>query len=232
MNRYALTFTVRPGTEPAVADILRGYRRPPPGAAGGPALLRRTSVFMAATRVVRVIDVDGDIGAVLRHLGDQPQIRAVEEALDPYLSTPRDLRSAEGVRAFLHHALLPIIRPAGAGEPEPAAADLAAERCGLLLPVRDGGGDQAAQAFAALTSPVSTTAFRRGDVLVGLLEASDGIDDTIDQLALSGSRTAAAALLAGAVHTTADLQTAGGLRSFLAECRMELLTDRQVGVPA
>ena len=53
MNRYALTFTVTPGSEPEVARILSGYGRPAAGRRpGGPPLLRRTSVFLAGNRVM------------------------------------------------------------------------------------------------------------------------------------------------------------------------------------
>jgi hypothetical protein len=223
MNRYALSFTVQPGSEPAVAEILGSYRRPPAGAASGPPLLRRTSVFMAGPRVVRVMDVDGDIGAVMRHLAAQPQIRAVEEALDPHLSTPRDLGSADGAREFLHQALLPLASHRAGPE---------GQRCALLYPVRAGHGKRLARLLADGVPAVSTTTFRRGDVVVRMVEADPSAGDPLDQLARAESGAPAAAALAGMLDTRADLTTGAGLRAFLEGCRMDLLTDRRVGVPA
>jgi hypothetical protein len=223
MNRYALSFTVKPGSEPAVAEILGSYRRPPAGAASGPPLLRRTSVFMAGARVVRVMDVDGDIGAVMRHLAAQPQIRAVEEALDPHLGAPRDLRSANGAREFLHQALLPVASHRAGPE---------GQRCALLYPVRAGCGEQLARLLADGAPTVPTTTFRRGDVVVRMLEVDGSAGDPLDQLARAESGAQAASALAGMLDTHADLTTEAGLRAFLEECRMELLTDRRVGVPA
>jgi hypothetical protein len=238
VNRYALSFTVKPGSEPEVAEILRGYRRPPAGAAGGaPPLLRRTSVFMAGQRVVRVMDVAGDIGAVMRHLAAQPQIRAVEEALDPYLSAPRDLRSTAGVQAFLHHALLPLAShrdgPAGQqlrGAGGRRSAVLGESRCGLLYPVRAGRGERAVRLLYDGV-PALTTTFRRGDLVVGMLEVDGSVSDTLDHLARAAARDSAESL-AEVLDTTADLTTEAGRRGFFESCQMELLTDRRVGVPA
>jgi SchA/CurD like domain len=221
MNRYALSFTVKPGTEPQVAELLRTYRRPPAAATpGGPPLLHRTSVFMVGQRVVRVIDVSGSLGTVMRHLAAQPQIRAVEAALDPFLSSPRDLTSPEGVRAFLHSALLPPTGPSG-----DAPAAQPRQRCGLLFPVRPGRGEQAARLLARAGL---TTTFRRGDVLVGLLEVDGDASGARDRWAREVSATAGTTALAGVVQTREDLTTDRGFRRFVADCQMELLTDRGV----
>lgn len=240
MNRYAISFTVKPGTEPQVAEVLRSYRRPQAAAgSGGPPLLRRTSVFMAGQRVVRVIDVAGNIGTVMHHLATQPQIRAVEAALDPYLSTPRNLDSPEGVRAFLHSALLP---PAGGrttrevtgdatGDAAGDVTDHAGQRCGLIFPVLPGRGEAAARLLAGDGAPVSTT-FRRGDVLVGLLETDGDPAGVLDHWAHHASRSASAQALAAIMATGEDLASEASFGRFLADCRMELLTDRRVGVPA
>ncbi|MDG4763519.1 SchA/CurD-like domain-containing protein [Solwaraspora sp. WMMD406] len=86
MNRYALTFTIKPGCEPEVSRVLSSYGRPDAGRGpGGPPLLRRTSVFMTGNRVIRVMDIDGTIGEAMLHIAKQPQVKAVEEALDRYL---------------------------------------------------------------------------------------------------------------------------------------------------
>lgn len=223
MNRYAISFTIKPGSEPQVADILRSYRRPRAGGSGGgPPLLRRTSVFMSGRRVVRVMDVDGDVGMVMRHLASQPQIRAVEEALNPHLTEPRDMRSTAGVQAFLHQALLPLASHRDGQQ---------GERCGLLYPVRAGRGEQAVRLLADGVPSASITTFRRGDVVVQMLETDGSAGDTLDQLARAAARVSVEAL-AAVVDTDVDLTADAGLRKFFEDCRMELVTDRRAGVPA
>lgn len=245
MNRYALSFTVTPGSESAVAEILRGYGRPRAAAAdGGPPMLRRTSVFMAGRRVLRVVDVDGEIGEVMRHLAEQPQIRAAEAALDPHLATPRDLGSPQGRQAFLDEALLPaaLHRVTPAELLPEVAADRRGQRCALLYPVRPGHGEAAAALLAAgpplsvraseHTALAATTVFRRGDLLVRMFEVDGELDEALDHLAAAAASSPVVAELAGAVATPQDLTTAAGFRGFLDDCRMELLTDRRVEVPA
>lgn len=245
MNRYALSFVITPGSEPAVAEVLRSYRRPQAATdPGGPPLLRRTSVFLAGQRVVRVMDVAADISEVMRHLASQPQIRAVEEALDPYLVTPRDLRSPDGVQEFLDRALLPAVlhRVTPAELLPDVPADQRGQRCGLLYPVRAGNGEAAAALLAdgrplavqadAHTTLASTTVFRRGDVLVRMFEVDGSVTDALDHLARAAASAATAAELSDLLETSADLTTETGWRTLLEDCRMELLTDRRVGVPA
>lgn len=235
MNRYAISFTVKPGTEPKVAELLRNHRRPAAGAsAEGPPLLLRTSLFMAGQRVVRVIDVAGDIDAVMRHLVSQPQIRAVEAALNQFLASPRDLDSPEGVQAFLHSSLLPPT-----GQPAEAPSVHSGERCGFLFPVRSGRGGRAARLLADGAGatlgqdprfPVTT--FRRGDVLFGLLGATGDLPDALAEWAREAAGATGASELAGVMETSEDLTQPDGFRKFLEDCRMELLTDRRAAVPA
>lgn len=259
MNRYLLTFTVRPGAESTVAQLLRGYRRPPAAAtSSGPPLLRRTSVFMSGQRVVRVVDVAGGIGAVMRHLAGLPQIRELEEALDPHLTIRRDLRTPEGLRAFLYGALVPAVSGSGAGRSglggRPGSGpDLAGEsgalRCALRYPVRPGNGRQLARLLAgarssgrlglvaaALGESASSSVFGREDLVVEVIESDCPASEVLDRVAKGLSPIALSQLAKSVVghgHPPApvDLQTTGGIRDFLAGCQMELLTDRRVGVP-
>ncbi|MGW2547008.1 SchA/CurD-like domain-containing protein, partial [Kitasatospora sp. NPDC001574] len=82
--RHALTFTVKPGSEPEVARILSGYTSPR-AEVDDTTRLRRTSLFMHGNRVVRAVEVVGNLGDALRHVAMQPEVRAVEEAINPYL---------------------------------------------------------------------------------------------------------------------------------------------------
>ncbi|MBO0912817.1 SchA/CurD-like domain-containing protein, partial [Streptomyces laculatispora] len=97
--RHALTFTVRPGTEEIVAKILSDYDAPE-ARVDEHTRLRRTSLFMHGNRVVRAVEVEGDLLAALRHVSRQPEVRAVEEALNPYLEQDRDLADPDSARMF------------------------------------------------------------------------------------------------------------------------------------
>ncbi|GLF95488.1 SchA/CurD-like domain-containing protein [Streptomyces yaizuensis] len=240
MNRYALTFTVKPGSEPDVARILSGYGRPAAGSRpDGPALLRRTSVFLAGNRVVRVVDVDGRLAEVMAHLGNQPMVKAVEEALDPYLEEPRDLSGADGALAFLHRALLPVVHDRRTPEHLlPGSPGDAPDRVGLLYPALPGRGGRLAELLAAtrVLSPDSpttlarTTIFRRGDVVLRLVEVRGSTGDALDRIAAAATRHGGGGRLAELVESTENLHGTEGFRSFLARISLPLLTDRRTGV--
>ena len=105
MERYALAFTVKPGTEQQVADILSGYGRPASEIDDTTRLLG-TTVFMQGNLVVRVLDIDGELPAVMRHLAAQPEIQDAEEQLTPYLEQARDMSTPEGARSFFLNAMM------------------------------------------------------------------------------------------------------------------------------
>ncbi|MFE2584103.1 SchA/CurD-like domain-containing protein [Streptomyces sp. NPDC059378] len=243
MNRYALTFTVSPGSEPEVARILSGYGRPAAGRRpGGPPLLRRTSVFLAGNRVIRVIDVDGRLGEVMAHLAEQPQIRAVEEALDPHLQEPRDLSGGDGIRAFLHRALLPVVHDrATAGQLLPESpAEHRGNRVALLYPARPGSGGELAELLAGTrvlrpdtpTTLARTTIFRRGDVVLRLAEVHGDTSEALDRIATAAVRSGGADKLAALVAADENLHDTDGFRAFLERISVRMLTDRRIGAPA
>lgn len=244
VRRYAISFTITPGAEPAVAEILRNYQRPKAGAAGGGApLLRRTSVFLSGQQVVRVMDVAADPETVLRHLSEQPQIREVEARLDPYLATPRDLSTAGGMREFLERALLPVVFDRVTPEElRPATpAGERGQRCAIRYPVRPGCGAQLAELLTARasmalqadqsTTLAATTLFRRDDLLIRVFEVDGRVADALDHLARVVTDSPVGGELAELLDTTTDLTTVDGFRRFLADHQMELLTDRRVGRP-
>ncbi|MEU4331225.1 SchA/CurD-like domain-containing protein [Nonomuraea dietziae] len=105
MQRYAITFEIRQGTQAAVRELLSGYAPPEWETADGTRLLS-TSIFMKDTTVIRVIEIDGSLPSVMRHLAAQPSIQKLERELDPYLATPRDMSTPEGARAFFVSALM------------------------------------------------------------------------------------------------------------------------------
>ncbi|MGW2487621.1 SchA/CurD-like domain-containing protein [Streptomyces sp. NPDC001606] len=203
--RHALTFTVRPGSEERVAKILADYASPEPRV-DETTRLCRTSLFMHGNRVVRAIEVRGDLLAALRHVARQPEVRAVEEAINPYLEQERDLNDQESARVFFTRAALPAVHHVTADELAEG------ERHALYYPARPDRGMELAELLAqtdeaAADDPASpvlrSTIFQRDDVVVRLIDLRPGAD------ADAAAAAAPADLLAGAA------------------VRMQLITDRR-----
>ncbi|MEU2714709.1 SchA/CurD-like domain-containing protein [Streptomyces sp. NPDC007205] len=175
--RHALTFTVKPGSEAEVARILADYASPE-ARVDETTRLCRTSLFMHGNRVVRAIEVRGDLLAALRHVARQPEVRAVEEAINPYLEQERDLNDQESARVFFTRAALPAVHHVTADEL------VEGERLALYYPARPGRGMELAQLLsrgdeAAAEDPRSpvlrSTIFQRDDVVVRLVDHRAGV---------------------------------------------------------
>ncbi|SDM05564.1 SchA/CurD-like domain-containing protein [Streptomyces wuyuanensis] len=172
--RHALTFTVKPGSEAVVADILAGYQSPQ-SKVDEHTRLRRTSLFMHGNRVVRAVEVEGDLMAALRHVSRQPEVRAVEEAINPYLEQDRDLNDPDSARVFFTRAALPAVHHlASAGDDHEAVKRHALyypakPGCGMALARLLAGQDEAAAGDPA--TPIdSSTIFQRDDIVVRLVD--------------------------------------------------------------
>ena len=209
--RHALTFTVKPGSEEAVAKILADYASPEPKV-DDTTRLCRTSLFMHGNRVVRAIEVRGDLLAALRHVARQPEVRAVEEAINPYLEQDRDLDDPESARVFFTRAALPAVHHVTADQEDPQA-----QRHALYYPARPGRGLKLAELLAqqdeaAADDPRSpvlrSTIFQRDDVVVRLIDVRSGVDGDDPALSVKAGE------LQKLLHGTAPV-------------RMDLVTDRR-----
>ncbi|MFG3016374.1 SchA/CurD-like domain-containing protein [Streptomyces cinerochromogenes] len=174
--RHALTFTVKPGSEAQVKRILADYASPR-AKVDETTRLCRTSLFMHGNRVVRAIEVRGDLLAALRHVARQPEVRAVEEAINPYLEQERDLNDQESARVFFTRAALPAVHHVTADELTEG------ERQALYYPARPDCGMRLAELLAqqdeaAAEDPDSpvlrSTIFQRDDVVVRLVDVRPG----------------------------------------------------------
>lgn len=233
--RHAITFTVKPGSEPVVADILANYTSPE-AQVDETTRLRRTSLFMHGNRVVRAVEVQGDLLAALRHVARQPEVRKVEEAINPYLEQDRDLHDPDSARVFFTRAALPAVHhlATAGGEDHPdvtrhALFYQAKPGCGMALARLLAGQDEAA-AHDPKAPLDSSTIFQRDDIVVRLVEVRGPIDaQPLLTVGAHGPRKAAmlARLLddeefrGGATPTEADMSR------FLARADMNLLTDRR-----
>jgi heme-degrading monooxygenase HmoA len=234
MIRHALTFTVKPGSEQTVARILADYTSPE-ARVDDTTRLCRTSLFMHGNRVVRAIEVRGDLLAALRHVARQPEVRAVEEAINPYLEQHRDLNDPESARVFFTRAALPAVHHVTSGQECPEA-----KRHALYYPARQGCGMRLARLLAEQDeaqaddprSPVcGSTIFQRDDIVVRLIDVRGGLDaDPVLTLGLPDSAQAAelTTLLDGAaVGADGPALKSGDLARFLTLARMDLVTDRR-----
>jgi SchA/CurD like domain len=103
-----LIYPLKPGTEETVADIFRRSGRPnhdvldDDGNVVG--RLIRTLVFVGPGLAIRVIEVDGDLRSVSRHMSRQPQVRAFEREIEQHLAVPRDMVTPEGAERFFRDA--------------------------------------------------------------------------------------------------------------------------------
>ncbi|MFG2133605.1 SchA/CurD-like domain-containing protein [Streptomyces sp. NPDC048751] len=228
--RHALTFTVKPGSEEAVAKILADYASPEPRV-DDTTRLCRTSLFMHGNRVVRAIEVRGDLLAALRHVARQPEVRAVEEAINPYLEQDRDLDDPESARVFFTRAALPAVHHVTADQQDPQA-----ERHALYYPARPGCGMRLAELLArrdeaAADDPRSpvllSTIFQRDDVVVRLIDVRGGLDAADPALALGLPEAGRAAEVAELLDADTSALEGGDFSRFLAHTRMELVTDRR-----
>lgn len=237
MERYALTFTVRPGTEPEVQQILSEYPRPQTEIGDGARLLG-TTVYLWGARVVRMMDVEGPLPLVMRHLATQPAIRATEEALNPLLAEPRDLSDPGAAAAFFQRAMMRQIahQITGPGLLAPSAG-AAMGRMALAYPLRPGTGDAAAGLLSAgpvvpaeqRTVLAGATVFQQGDLLVMAVDYVGEAEDARACLAKAIAGTAATARLTELFEPGWDLATERGFQRFFAERQLRLVTDRRAG---
>jgi hypothetical protein len=237
--RHALTFTVKPGSESKVAEILADYA-PPQARVDESTRLSRTTLFMHGNRVVRTVEVEGDLMAALRHVSRQPEVRAVEEAINPHLEVNRDLTDPESARAFFIRAAMPAVHHVARGGPEPAEL----RRHALYYPARKGSGMALARLLShqdetAADDPAGSvyrsTVFHRDDIVVRLIDvSSDPEADPVMALAVHGERKTA--VLARLLDSAA-LGMVGRLTSerdairLLAHADMTLITDRRASQP-
>ncbi|MFF8392521.1 SchA/CurD-like domain-containing protein [Streptomyces sp. NPDC016172] len=232
--RHALTFTVKPGSEDIVAKILADYASPEPKV-DDTTRLCRTSLFMHGNRVVRAVEVRGDLLAALRHVARQPEVRAVEEAINPHLEQDRDLNDPESARVFFTRAALPAVHHV-----TPGRQDSQAERYALYYPARPEHGMKLAELLArqdeaAADDPRSpilrSTIFQRDDVVVRLIDVHGGLEaaEPVQVLGLSDSAQVAelTTLLDEATGSNPSASKDDGLARCLELARMELVTDRR-----
>jgi hypothetical protein len=110
----ALTYDIKAGYEKEISEIFGSFRR-----VGSPVVrdeqgeqttrILATAVFLRDDVMVRVIEYEGDLQEVARHMAAQPGVQEVERKLVPYLSRPRDTATPEGFVATFNRSLIPCL---------------------------------------------------------------------------------------------------------------------------
>jgi hypothetical protein len=116
MERYALLFTVKPGSEEKAAEILRTYGRPSSQASENTQLVS-TTVFIKGNIIVRLLEINGKLEEAAAHLSQQEAVRKVEQALSPLLEYPHDLSNPQAAKDFFQQALMTRLTHREAGRP-------------------------------------------------------------------------------------------------------------------
>jgi hypothetical protein len=106
---------IKPGSQDQVRELFHSYGRPDhtirddDGNEVG--TLLSTQVFMKDTTVIRVVETTDDVSLPVlgKHMGRQPEIRELEDKLDPYVAEPRDMSTDEGSRAFFIKSIMELI---------------------------------------------------------------------------------------------------------------------------
>ncbi|MFI2791402.1 SchA/CurD-like domain-containing protein, partial [Kitasatospora sp. NPDC018614] len=180
-------------------------------------------------RVVRAIEVRGDLLAALRHVARQPGIRAVEEAINPYLEQDRDLNDQESARVFFTRAALPAVHHVTSGQDDDRV-----ERHALFYPARPGQGMKLAELLAhederAADDPASpvrrSTVFERDDVVVRLIDVVGALE--ADPAAALGIADSARVAELTTLLDEGAAKKDGDLSRLLTLARMDLVTDRR-----
>jgi hypothetical protein len=201
---------------------------------------------MRGNQVVRSVEVVGDLVAALRHVAAQPEVRAVEEAINPYLEEARDLNDPLAARDFFMRAALPAVyhharaagQPAGKGAGAGKRAEQSAgepERYAFVYPVRPGCGAALAEflsrqdesAMDDATSPlVRSTVFQRDDRVVRMVDVTVAPQaNPAAALGITGPR--AGAVLARLVRAAPDLRDDDGRQAAIARWELTSITDRR-----
>jgi hypothetical protein len=108
----AVTYDIKPGHEEEIAEVFGSFRR----VGGSPVIrdageaeagrIRSTAVFIRDAVLVRFIEYDGDLDAVLRFMAVQPGVQELERRLAPFLASPRQTATPEGFVETFHRSEL------------------------------------------------------------------------------------------------------------------------------
>lgn len=231
MERHALAFRIKPGTESAVAQLLADYRAPDLQVDAETRLVG-TAVFIKGDLVIRVVEVKGDLAKVGPHLARDPAIQQVERALIPHLVEPYDPTDAAQRGRFFAQRLMACIVHREAPDMW-AAAEWS--RHALLYPVRPGKEAAAEQVLQHAEDPplrqgntrlLNTSVFRKDGVLVRVFGIHGSVEELVNGLSRAVEVHDVGLRLAALFSGPYDFSSGSDLRRFFSENMMTVVTDR------
>ncbi len=129
----ALHWTIKPGSEKGVIEAFQRSGRAASfdiaddnGVIVG--RLLATAVFIKGNSIIRVVEFEGELADLIRHMPKQPAVQELEQWLAPHIEIPRDLKDESGFKNFFAaSAMMPVIirhrdDPYGTGVPAGAIA--------------------------------------------------------------------------------------------------------------
>ncbi|MBV6696701.1 SchA/CurD-like domain-containing protein [Kitasatospora aureofaciens] len=116
MAFIAISYRVRPGHEEEIAEIFaEGNFRRADSAEYRDEQGRRagrnvsTGLFIEGELMTRVVQFEGDLRQIGRHMGGQQGVKEAERKLSPFLQVPRDTETVEGFQQYFQNALMTCV---------------------------------------------------------------------------------------------------------------------------
>jgi hypothetical protein len=230
----AISYDIQPGFETEIAEIFspKNFKRantPIIRNAAGKVVGRiiGTGLFLRGDAMARIIQYEGELEDVARHMAAQDGVHEAERAIAPYLRVPRDTETEAGFLNYFHNAAMetlalriyrdrPLTGIAAVCDRVPPGSAAA------LRPIL-------AEAWPEVSGPGgghldAALAFMIGDKLIRALVYEGDLDDVLGALEAAGSE-----------ETAARLARATGTDSFLTpfrESAMRCLSCLSVGMLA
>lgn len=113
MPYAALTYDILPGHEDEIAAIFGAFKRvgsaDVPSGDGPVSRIVATALFIRDATMVRVVEYEGDLETIARHMAAQPGIQEMERRIKPFLASPRPTETVDGfVATFMSSRLRSI----------------------------------------------------------------------------------------------------------------------------
>ncbi|WP_433254632.1 SchA/CurD-like domain-containing protein [Streptosporangium sp. CA-135522] len=220
----AITYKIKPGAEEEIAEIFSpaNFKRAATpvmrdGQGSQTGLVLGTGLFIQDDTMVRVIQYDGELDDVARHMASQRGVREAEERIAPYLAEPRDTSTEEGFLAYFGKSTMRCLQQR-AIEERPGA-----ELAALRYRVKPGFEDEIAQVFAEVQAEarpalrdqhgeevgliLAVALFVKDDSMIRVVQYDGKLDDVARYMAARGGRPGLELKLAPYMAETRHVET-------------------------
>jgi hypothetical protein len=197
MAYAAISYDIKPGFDAEVAEIfspanfkrasspvIRDARRRVVGHIIG------TGLFLRGDAMARVIQYDGELDDVARHMAAQAGVHEAERAIMPYLRTPRDTETEAGFIAHFQRSTMTCLANRVYNDRPLTGIAAVADR--VTPQAAPGLGQILADAWPEVTGPEggevhAALAYLVGDRLIRALVYRGDLDDVLRGLADAGA---------------------------------------------